>query len=857
MKFRLGVLCLAAIACAAEVEFDVESVAGSDRLGDGGPAVSALLSQPQSLAFDAGGNLYVADPDNHRVRKIAPTGVITTLAGTGHAGFRGDDGPADQARLSSPYGVAVDPSGNIYIADTYNHRIRVVNTGGIIRTCAGTGAKGSAGDGGRAIEAQLMAPRNVAVDANGNLFISEFEGHRVRKVSPGGSISTVAGTGVAGFNADGLALAVQLSSPGSMAVDVAGSLYITDMDNRRVRKLHNGVVFTVYGPVHKDLRTGAAAPASPSGVACDRAGSVFIAEGAAGRVLRLVNGEPFLLNTLGEVLATPRELAVDRSGSVFVSDGRRVLSIATTGTVNAVAGSGVYGFSGDGGLAADAQLQTPRGIALDGAGNLYVADTGNHRVRRVDPAGRISTVAGGGRSREDNQDPLQADLRLPSSVSLDRWGALMVSDSGNHRVRRLNAGVLSTIAGVGEPGRGGDEQPGNQFGLLSPGKSISDAQGNLYVCDTGNHRVVRITPAGIASTFAGNGTPGFAGDGGRAVTAQLNAPLAVAVGDANEVYIADSGNHRVRKITRDGVITTVAGDGISGVSGGRLAGPCGLAYAAGALFVSDSATVRRLRGSDLETVAGNGGLGYDGDGGTALAAQFNYPCDLVADARGRLWIADSGNHRIRRLAPRAQVVAPEPLRQFSVMHAASLREGPLAPGQIVSLFGDDLSGDIYFDGIPATLLHASKEQINVVAPASMAGKHKVTVEVRRDGAVRASAVVEVVDAAPALFTTGNGAGQALALNQDGSVNSQANPAARGSVVILYATGEGLLGAAATSVTIGGSPAELLFAGPAPDCPGLLQINARIGGAFTPGGILPLVLKVGSVSSPAGVTLAVK
>jgi uncharacterized protein (TIGR03437 family) len=259
----------------------------------------------------------------------------------------------------------------------------------------------------------------------------------------------------------------------------------------------------------------------------------------------------------------------------------------------------------------------------------------------------------------------------------------------------------------------------------------------------------------------------------------------------------------------------------------------------------------------LVTIAGNGGLGYDGDGGAAIQAQLNYPCDLAVDDQGGIVIADAANHRIRRLTPREAVAAPKPLQRFSILHAATLSEGPIAPGQIVSLFGDGLGSEVLFDGHSANVLHASDQQVNVVAPGSIAGKTATTIETRHDGAIRAASVVPVTVAAPALFTTRNGAGPAVALNEDGSVNSANNPAARGSIVVLFGTGEGQSGAVSLSVMIGGSPAALLWTGPAPGLPGVLQINARIPGAFTPAGVLEVRIHVGTASSPEGVTIAVK
>jgi uncharacterized protein (TIGR03437 family) len=854
---------LATLAWGEETYYEIGTVAGSDRLGDGGPAINAQLHQPEGLAVDRAGNLYIADPDTHRVRRVAPDGIITTIAGTGQPGFRGDGGPANQARLTAPYGVAVDAQGNLYIADTYNHRIRVVNAAGEIRAFAGTGIKGSGGDGGPAISAQLMAPRNVAVDSLGNVYVSEFEGHRVRRIAPDGVIYTAAGTGIAGLK-DGLATAAQLASPAGLAVDLAGAVYITDIENNRVRKLANGALTTIYGPTRRDLTSGYLYGTMPVAVACDGTGGVYIAERSMAGVMRLLPGGDSIAVSKQLFLA-PRDLTVDAAGVVYVSDGRRVRKIGSNGAVLPVAGEQENSAVVDGSPAAESALVTPRGIAFDAKNNLYIAEAGAHRIRRLDSTGLMfSVVANAG---------ADAGLKAPSAVGFDTWGYVLISDTGNHRLRRLLTGHLSPVAGTGSPGRGGDGIPATEMPLSSPGQFVTDRAGNIYLADSGNHRVVRITAAGVASVVAGNGSPGYAGDGGPAVNAQLNLPAAVALDSAANLYIADTGNSRVRKVTPEGVILTVAGDGKEGVAGSRLAGPCALAIQGSTLFISDSATVRRLEGAVLETIAGDGALGFEGDGGPALQAQLKYPCGLAVDPEGRIWIADSGNHRIRRLTPKSRIMSPEPLKQISIVHAASLREGPVAPGQIVTLLGSNLGRQVYFDGRPGRVFHFSDTQINAQVPYALTGQSGATVEVRENGEVRGTAALTLTPAAPALFTVAGGKGQAIALNQDGTLNSTSNPALKGSQITLYATGEGQTHPPATddsqateplpkpvqpvSLTVSGQPANISYAGMAPGFPGLMQINARLPGAFGPSGVMELILKVGAASSPAGVTIVVK
>ncbi len=350
----LGALVIAAVLSAALPDNPtITTVAGNgtaDYSGDGGPAALAALDEPCGVAVDFSGNLYIAAYHNNRIRKVSASGIITTVAGNGTVGFSGDGGRAASAQLYLPSGVALDASGNLYIADKGNNRIRKVSASGIITTVAGNGTGGYGGDGGPATSAQLSGPFAVTLDAAGNLYIADWTNQRIRRVSTSGVITTVAGNGAADYGGDGgPATSAPMYYPCGMAVDASGNLYFADNGNNRVRKVStSGIITTVAGNGTGGYGgDGGAATAAqlwgPVGVALDSSGNLYIAE-ALNNVIRKVNA---------------------------------------SGIITTVVGNGTGGYSGDGSAAASAQLSEPYSIALDSAGNLYIADVRNQRIRKV------------------------------------------------------------------------------------------------------------------------------------------------------------------------------------------------------------------------------------------------------------------------------------------------------------------------------------------------------------------------------------------------------------------------------------------------------------------------------------------
>ncbi len=606
--------------------------------GDNGPAVAAQLHNPYGIALDSAGNLYISSSSDHVIRKVS-NGTITTVVGTGVAGYGGDNGPAAAAQLNSPSGLAFDSLDNLYITDQGNNVVREVS-GGVITTVAGNGTAGFSGDNGPATSAQLNAPRGVAIDASGNLYIADCGNSRIRLVSAG-VIGTIAGNGVPGYGGDGgPATAAQLNAPTGVTLDAAGNIYIADYYNNRIRKVANGVINTVAG----------------------KGTQAF--SGDNGPAVSAQLNRPFLI-------------AVDISGNLYIADyGNNRIRQVAAGVITTVAGNGTSGFSGDTGSAVTAQLHFPWSVALDSSANLYVADLPNNRIRRISASGVINTVAGTGTAgfSGDAGSASAAQLNQPSSVAADASGNLYIADSANNRVRKISSsGIISTVAGNGTAGFAGDNGPATNAQLNQPLGVAVDSSGNLYIADAGNNRIRKVTGTTIA-TYAGNGNPGFGGDGGSPATAQLNNPMAVSLDTSGNLYIADSGNNRIRKITGS-TISTVAGNGNPGYAGdgaaataAQLNAPSGVAAGAnGVVYVADTVNnvVRKIFGGNIVTIAGGGAS--LGDGGPSTNAELGAPQGLALDASGNVYIADTADNRIRQMVPvPLSIIGPTSLQSVIV-----------------------------------------------------------------------------------------------------------------------------------------------------------------------------------------------
>jgi uncharacterized protein (TIGR03437 family) len=575
--------------------------------------------------------------------------------------------------------------------------------------------------------------------------------------------------------------------------------------------------------------------------------------------------------------------------ATFAVSGQSIATIA--GITNA--GSPVTAFSGDGGLATAAALNHPRGVVVDAAGNVYIADLNNSRIRKIGVNGMIATVAGTGTAgySGDGGAAVAAMLNQPQAVALDASGNLIIADTQNRRIRSVNAssGIITTIAGTGTEGFSGD---GGLATQAEVGQSVDlavDASGNIYFADSSQQRVRKIATTGIITTVAGNGTAGYSGDGASALLAELDIPISVAVDGSNNVYIADGNNFVIRMVNAAGTIRTVAGNGSEGFSGdGGAATSAMLNYpygvrvnSAGSIYIADAsnARVRVVSSGTISTFAGTGNDGFSGDGGLAIDAMLYYPWSLALDSSGNLLIGDDTNSDVRK------VLAPPALFANGTVNAASYApaangNGAIAPGSIIAIFGSNLATapaaatsvplpttlqgtTVTMNGTAVPLFYVGGGQVNAQAPFKLsAGTVSVQVTVGSQPTLVQTA--EVVPASPGVFTANaQGTGAGVFLHASYLPVSATSPAQAGETILIYCTGLGATtpavatGSAAPQsplatvpfpvVTIGNSLAIVTFAGLAPSFVGLYQINATVP-PFLGSGTQQVIVQLNGVQS---------
>jgi uncharacterized protein (TIGR03437 family) len=904
MSRPVGKLCvtllLAGSSLALAQQYTITTAAGGAPPPTPVTAVSTSIGQPNRVTVDSKNNIYFSS--QNAIFKIDGGGNLTIVAGTSRPGFSGDGGPALQAQLNSPQGIAVDAAGNLYICDSKNNRVRMVNTAGIISTFAGTGATSAGGDytfndGGLAINGLLRLPSGIAVDSGGNVYIADTGDNIIRKVTTDGIINTIVGDSYPSFKGDtGPALEAELHTPEDVFVDSSGNIYIADSANAAIRKVTtDGLINTIAGnaSIGDTGDTGPATSASlitPFAVCVDSAGNVYFAENGDSKI-RKIDTKANINTIVGTgtagfggdgsaalkaLLNFPTGLALDSSGNLYIADSlnRRIRKVASS-NISTIAGNGVLSYSGDGGAATAAQLNTPDAVAVDAAGNLYIADTFNNVVRKVTAAGTISTIAGNGTAgfAGDGSAATSAQLNGPQGIAVDTSGNVYVSDTQNARVRKISGGTISTVAGNGTAGFGGDGSAATSAQLNVPIGLALDGSNNLYIADFTNNRVRKVS-GGTITTVAGNGLSGYSGDGAPATNAQLTTPEDIAVDASGNLYIADTGNNVVRKVT-NGIIATVAGNGLGGYSGDNgqatsamVGNPTGIVLdSSGNLYIADgSARVRKVYTTGfITTIAGNGSRGYSGDGGSAPFGTLNGPISLALTPNGNLYVADSGNNAIRLLT-----FGGYELSIASAVNAASNLSGPVSGGEVVVFYGTamgpatlvqnqpgvngqystNLAGTVvYFGTYQAPILYTWATQVAAVVPFEVSGS-TVQAFIQYQDQYSSSFPVSVAQASPGIFTADlSGKGLAASVNvQNGaySYNNAAHPANAGDYVELFVTGTGPTSPAG----VDGQP------NPA-NTPCALPVAVSIGGKSVqpqfcggPQGVIPGLTQV-NVQIPAG------
>lgn len=843
--------------------------------GDNGPAAAAGLNGPQGLAFDSQGDLFIADTGNQRIREITKNGNIITVAGSGTAGFSGDDGPATNASLDYPAGIAVNSAGYIFFADDLNQRIRMISPQGVISTVAGDGAAGYTGDGFSATSAALNFPEGVAVDGAGNLYIADNYNCRIRKVSVNGIITTVVGNGSPGYNGDGiLASSAAIDGPTRVGFDNNGNLLVVDSGNQRIRRVdkNTGIISTVAGTGTKGY-SGDGGPA-PAGD-----------------------------------LNIPHSIFPDSDGNLLFADwgNSAVRAIGSGGILSTVIGLApetdwdpLFAPIGDGGPATSVELYNPDGVATDGNGNLYVADVLHLRVRRVDGVtGIITTVVGGGPpTRCPDGRPTTTCSVLPfNGLAIDRNSDLFFSDSTTGYaypyagvVRRVDGttGVITTVASPAP----------SVWGYGSTGLTLGDGGDVFFGAGDGNIYKIDAETGAVGTVFS------------LPLPADLYAyfPNGIAVDGAGNIFftvIWFSGTvfspnawpavFRIDAVT--GQLTTIAGNGQAGFSGdggpasnATVAQPAGLATdAAGNLYICDGNHIRRIDAATqiITTVAGDGSAVYSGDGGPATAAGgfFCFEGGAAIAGNGTLFLSNAADNRVRsvNLPPPSEDGRPAFVSAAVVNAASPQAASGLASGAFFTIFGSNLSPKspqngttwsalfqgssaptsidgvrVLVNGLPAFLNFVSNAQINAIAPDGI-GPGTAVVRVVNPNGISDPVIVQVMPVSPALFTViTNGVTYAV------TSNTSYQP---GDVVTLWGNGFGLTNPpvpagqipaspgllSGVTVTIGGQPATVQFAGLT--SLGLYQFNVVV--PNVPVGNQAVAIQIGGVSTPAGVFLQIE
>ncbi len=885
-----------------------------DFSGDNGPALQASFRYPAAMAMDSAGNLFIVDQANNRIRKVAPNGSITTVAGNGTRGFSADGGPATAASLGSPSGIAVDAAGNLYIADTESYRIRKVGADGIIRTAAGTGSIGFSGDSGPATDATLSTCSGLAVDAAGNLYIADQGNARIRKVSTAGIITTVAGNGGIGFSGDGgNAVAARLgmfavtldnqTQASGIAVDAAGNIYIAETFNNRIRKVNtDGKISTIAGTGAQE-NNGDGGPAlaaaldRPMGVAVDAAGNIYIAH-AFSNLIRRVDPDGFISSVAGTGVAGyfgdngsalaarlnfPFNVAIEATGVFFIADkfNQRVRRVQPTPQLTTDPASLAF--------------QATAGAGSPAPQTLNIINAASGRANWT----YLFTTPGGGNwlslSPSSGTTPTAVTVTVNTSgfAPGSYRGTIVVMPTTDLGDPRLTAVTLMV-------------SPAPTIALSSATLSFSGVQGGANPAS----QTLALSNSG-GGTLAWTGTAGTTSGGNwLSVTPASGtgaATLTVAVNTAGlnpgtyngTVRVAATGATNTPQTVNVTLTVTPSGTPTIALGPGALQFLAALANPAAQTFqIQNTGTGILNWTAAAATQSGGNWLAVSPTSGTAPAtvSVMITSASLAAGVyTGSITItAPAGSNTTnspQTLSVTLAVSAPLVGLNGIVNGASFSTDAIVSPGSIASMFGQNLASSTVVAGelpLPTTLARTQVLVNNIAAPLFFVSPGQINFQVLVEasgstvpvvvisGGVRGNTVMlRLAPEVPGIFSAvPGGRGQGAILNQDNTLNSAQNPAEAGSVIQIFATGLGATnpplatgqpGAAAAPfnetlqrpmVLIGGAAAEVQFSAVAPNFVGLYQVNARVPAATAPGGAVSLQMQVSGRSSNT-VTVAVR
>ena len=810
-------------------------------------------TNPEGLAFDATGNLYVSEWGLDQISEFTTTGTVSILTGGEGTGFGGDGSPAKFGVLNGPKGIALDAAGNIWFSDSGNNRIRQIGVDGIIRTVIGSGAPGYTPPGSDPTLLSVYAPDGLFIDSGGTAYWAEELNHRIRKYNPASHILADVAGSTPPLTSSGPPTSLLLFNPDAAVTDPAGNLYISDSSNNVIRKI------------------------LPSGVS-----SIVAGTGQAG-----FNGDNGTATNLQ--LNNPQGIAIDQKGNLLIADAGngRVRQVNASGIMTTLMGAGnLLPLTGT--YASADALIYPTGVAANPAGGFYAVDELFQILVAVDANSQVTLI----------QAELFGYLSFPTSVAVGPDGGAYVVDTFNNRIFKYFKGGLNIVAGTGTAGLSGDGGPATKARLLLPYGVAVDSSNNLYIADSGNYRIRMLDSTGTISTIAGTGQAGFSGDKGLAANAQIAFPAAMNVDASGNVEFADLLNQRIRVLQYQKVIADLTMSVDAATTQVNVGNTVTVRFSL--------ASVTGLSAPVSITVSGApAGISFQfspstitlGAGQTVLAsATAQIPAGTALGTSTLTFTATSGSgaNAIARTVTVSMIITNLPvITAAGVVSAASFAGGGVSPGELITVFGQGLGPAslisatfdsnnllpqllagtrVLFDGNAAPILYAAAGQLAAFVPYAVGGKSTTQMQVEFNGEQSTAVTLSVVEAAPALFNAGTGT-QAAALNQDFSVNSTSNPAKAGTEIQLFGTGEGATappsvdGKLATdvfpvpllkiTVTIGGEPAVVEYAAAAPyEVAGVFQINATIP-TDLPTGPATVVVTVGTYVSTGTSTIAVQ